>query len=112
MMCKKCGRRFECVGNGEDECRRCQENFHSLFRRLWDGALARGTLARVPEGTGSPNFTIGREYLVDGKPMVYRGVWGGDEIEVYREVMHVFEMPDRSSYRVIPESGLDSVGYL
>jgi hypothetical protein len=44
--------------------------------------------------------------------MVYRGVWGGDEIEVYREVMHVFEAPDRSSYRVLPESGLDSVGYL
>jgi hypothetical protein len=97
---------------GEDECRRCQEKFHSLFRRLWDEALACGTLARSAEGTGSPNFTMGREYLVDGKPMVYRGVWGGDEIEVYREVMHVFEAPDRSSYRVLPESGLDSVGYL
>jgi hypothetical protein len=43
MMCKKCGRRFECEGNGEDARRRCHEKSHSLFRCLWDGALARGT---------------------------------------------------------------------
>ena len=83
-----------------------------MFKRLYDQALERGTLVRSPKGTGSPYFTIGNEYIVDGKPMRYMGVYLGDETEVYREITHVFETRDGSDDRVYPESALHMVGPL
>jgi hypothetical protein len=113
MTCDKCGREalYEEL-DAENVCPRCNEEFHAMFKRLYRAALERGTLVRGPKGVGSPNFTIGNEYLVDGRPMLYLGLFLGDETEFYREITHVFETRDGSDYRVYPESDLDSVGYL
>lgn len=113
MICSKCGREVKRRDLDEDGvCSRCDDEFHAMFNRLYDNALKQGTLVRTPKGVGSPNFTIGNEYVVGGVPMVYRGIFLGDETEFYAEITHVFETRDGSDYRVLPESGLDSVEYL
>lgn len=112
MTCQKCGRQADYEElDAENMCPGCNEEFWQTFDRLYSKALDRGTLLRTSKGVGSPNFTIGGEYVVDGRPMQYLGIFLGDETEIYAEITHIFQTRDGSDYRVLPESDLDSVGY-